>query len=158
ADGCAGETYHLTAGADASTIGEIAQLASRYFRRPLPRVLSPAEFGALEPGSSERTAIESSRAYFPYFSIGTVFDQATTCARLDPAGICVSPLREYMECLLDFATQSRWGKRPIARFDALMACPVTPPPPGGLCPALPCPAAGPRGSWSDAPTRRCSPI
>jgi long-chain acyl-CoA synthetase len=119
ADGCAGETYHLTAGADASTIGEIAQLASRYFRRPLPRVLSPAEFGALEPGSSERTAIESSRAYFPYFSIGTVFDQATTCARLDPAGICVSPLREYLECLLDFATQSRWGKRPIARFDAL---------------------------------------
>jgi thioester reductase-like protein len=117
--GDVGETYHLTAGVNASTIGEIAQLASRYFRRPLPRVLSPAEFGALEPGCSERTAIESSRAYFPYFSIGTVFDQAATCARLDPAGICVSPLREYMECLLDFATQSRWGKRPIARFDAL---------------------------------------
>jgi thioester reductase-like protein len=121
ADGCVGETYHLTAGADASTIGEIAQLASRYFRRPLPRVLTPAEFGALEPGSSQRTAIESSRAYFPYFSIRTVFDQAATCARLDPAGICVSPLGEYMERLLDFATQSRWGKRPIARFDALAA-------------------------------------
>jgi thioester reductase-like protein len=114
-----GETYHLTAGADASTIGEIAQLASRYFRRPLPRVLTPAEFGALEPGSGVRKALESSRAYFPYFSIGTVFDQAATCARLDPAGICVSPLREYMERLLDFATQSRWGKRPIARFVAL---------------------------------------
>ena len=114
-----GETYHLTAGADASTIGEIAQLASRYFRRPLPRVLTPAEFGALEPGSRVRKALESSRAYFPYFSIGTVFDQAATCARLDPAGIRVSPLGEYMERLLDFATQSRWGKRPIARFDAL---------------------------------------
>jgi thioester reductase-like protein len=121
ADGCVGETYHLTAGAYASTIGEIAQLASRYFRRPLPRVLTPAEFGALEPGSSQRTAIESSRAYFPYFSIRAVFDQAATCARLDPAGIRVSPLAEYMERLLDFATQSRWGKRPIARFDALTA-------------------------------------
>jgi thioester reductase-like protein len=37
-----GETYHLTAGPEASTIGEIAQLASRYFSRPLPKVLPPA--------------------------------------------------------------------------------------------------------------------
>ena len=38
AEGGVGETYHLTAGPDASTIAEIAELASRYFRRPLPRV------------------------------------------------------------------------------------------------------------------------
>ncbi len=44
ADGGIGQTYHLTAGADASTIAEIAQLASRYFRKPAPQVLSPAEF------------------------------------------------------------------------------------------------------------------
>ena len=118
-DGGIGETYHLTAGANASTIGEIAGLASRYFRRPLPRVLSPAEFAVFERSSTERQAIEGSRAYFPYFSIGTVFEDAATRARLEPAGIQVSPLGEYLDRLLDFATRSRWGKRPIALVDAL---------------------------------------
>jgi thioester reductase-like protein len=112
-----GETYHLTAGAQASTIGEIAMLASRYFRRPLPKVLSPAEFAALDSSA----ALEESSAYFPYFSIGAVFDDEATRARLEPAGIAVSPLREYLERLLDFATRSRWGKRPIARVEAFVA-------------------------------------
>ncbi len=118
-----GETYNLTAGANASTIGEIASLASRYFRRPLPRVLSPTDFAALERGGSSRDyrALEGSQAYFPYFAIGTVFDEARARARLDPAGIHVSPLGEYLERLLDFATRSRWGKRPIARGEALAA-------------------------------------
>jgi thioester reductase-like protein len=119
--GGVGQTYHLTAGASASTIGEIAALASRYFRRPLPRVLSPREFAALQgPGSDlQRSTLEGSQAYFPYFSVGTVFDEAATRARLEPAGIRVSPLGDYLERLLDFATRSRWGKRPIARGEAL---------------------------------------
>jgi thioester reductase-like protein len=115
--GGSGETFHLTAGVNASTIDEIAQLASRYFRRPLPKVLTPAEFAKLDQGST----LEGSSAYFPYFSIRAVFDEALTRARLDPAGISVTPLREYLERLLDFATRSRWGKRPIARGDALVS-------------------------------------
>jgi thioester reductase-like protein len=114
-----GETFHLTAGANASTMGEIAQLASRYFRKPMPIVLPPAEYAELESDSVGRSALEGSGAYFPYFSIGAVFDQAVTCARLDAAGIVVSPLGDYLERLLDFATRSRWGKRPITRFAAL---------------------------------------
>ena len=116
-----GETYHLTAGAQASTIQEIAAAASRYFKRPMPKVLSPVEFAALEgrSGGMPRSALESSSAYFPYFSVGTVFDDAAARARLAPAGIEVSPLREYLERLLDFATRSRWGKRPIGRAEAL---------------------------------------
>ena len=39
-----GATYHLTAGENASTIGELASLASRYFRRPVPQVVPPADF------------------------------------------------------------------------------------------------------------------
>jgi thioester reductase-like protein len=113
-----GETYHLTAGAQASTIGELAELASGYFRRPMPKVLPPAEFASLEQGSAQGSALEGSRAYFPYFAIGAVFDEAATRARLEPAGIHVSPLREYLDRLLDFATRSRWGKRPIARAQA----------------------------------------
>ena len=36
-DSGVGQTYHLTAGPDATTMGEIAALASRYFRRPSRR-------------------------------------------------------------------------------------------------------------------------
>jgi thioester reductase-like protein len=112
-----GETYHLTAGSSASTIGEIAQMASGYFRRPVPKVLPPDEF-EIDPDSREGQALEGSRVYFPYFSIKAVFDDAATRSRLDPAGIHVTPLRDYLERLLDFATRSRWGKRPIARAEA----------------------------------------
>jgi nucleoside-diphosphate-sugar epimerase len=114
------QTYNLTAGSSASTIGEIAGLASRYFRRPLPKVLSPTDFAA-EISPRERSALEGSSVYFPYFAIGTVFDDARARALLEPAGIRVSPLNDYLERLLDFATRSRWGKRPIARAEALLA-------------------------------------
>jgi thioester reductase-like protein len=112
------ETFHLTAGADASTIEEIAHAASRYFKRPVPTVMPPAEFAALN-GAAAGSMLEGSRAYFPYFSIGSVFDDERARARLLPAGIRVTPLRDYLDRLLDFATRSRWGKRPIGRAQAL---------------------------------------
>jgi long-chain acyl-CoA synthetase len=118
-----GATYHLAAGAQASSVGELADLASRYFHRPPPRVLSPAEFAAaeLECTAVQRTALESTQVYFPYFAAGATFDDASARACLEPSGIRASPLRDYLERLLDFATRSRWGKRPIARSDALRA-------------------------------------
>jgi thioester reductase-like protein len=119
--GGTGETYHVTAGANASTIQEIAHAASRYFKRPMPKVLTPAEFEALEGSAMPRSALEETSVYFPYFAVGTVFDNEATCARLEPAGIRASPLGEYLERLLDFATRSRWGKRPIGRAEALVA-------------------------------------
>jgi thioester reductase-like protein len=118
--GGAGETYHLTAGPNASTIAEIMSRASRYFRRPEPEVLPPAEFAALQARSvSQDSALEAGEAYFPYFSIDTVFEDEATRARLEPQGILASPLSDYLDRLLDFATRSRWGKRPIARVDAV---------------------------------------
>jgi len=114
-----GQTYHLTAGVHASTIQELASAASRYFNRPLPEVLSPAEFATRERTPAQDSALARARAYFPYFSIGTVFDNSATRAQLERAGISASPLGEYLDRLLDFATRSRWGKRPIARADAL---------------------------------------
>jgi thioester reductase-like protein len=112
------QTYHLTAGVDASTIAEIAELASGYFQQPPPRLLSPAEFASCDHGVA-RSMIEEGAMYFPYFCVGTEFDDAFTRAHLRPAGISVAPLREYMSRLLDYATWSRWGKHPIARVDAV---------------------------------------
>jgi long-chain acyl-CoA synthetase len=114
------QTYHLTAGAEASTIAEIADLASGYFNQPPPRLLSPAEFLSSDHGVA-RSMLEEGAMYFPYFSVETTFDDAFTRARLGPAGISAAPLHEYMGRLLDFAVWSRWGKRPIARVEALAA-------------------------------------
>jgi thioester reductase-like protein len=116
-----GETYHLTAGSHASSVGELVELASRYFERPPPMVLSADEFAehAKNMTGVQRSAIGQSAAYFPYFAVDTEFDNTAARARLEPAGISVSPLASYLERLLDFAIRSRWGKRPIGRAEAL---------------------------------------
>ncbi|MGZ4166129.1 MAG: SDR family oxidoreductase [Solirubrobacteraceae bacterium] len=116
-----GATYHLTAGEDASTIAELAGLASRYFRRPVPRVVPPAEFAEMTLGAAERKALEAGSEYFPYFCMEGTFDDRETRKRLEPDGITSAPLRDYVDRLLDFATRSRWGKRPISRATAYAA-------------------------------------
>jgi thioester reductase-like protein len=112
-----GQTYHLTAGSQASTMGEIVNFASGYFHRPGPKLVPPAEFASVAHGVS-RTVLEEGSVYFPYFHVAATFDDSFTRARLEPAGISVSPLRDYLGRLLDFATSARWGKRPIARAEA----------------------------------------
>lgn len=109
-----GETYHLTAGPHASTLGEICGLASRYFRRPAPKVVPPADFAATGADGDSALAV-----YFPYLALDSVFAVEATRARLEPAGIHASPLSDYLERLLDFATRSRWGKLRIGRAEAL---------------------------------------
>jgi len=117
----AGQTYHLTAGSQASSVGELVDLASRYFKRPPPQVLSATEFAeyAKTMTGVQRSALGQSAAYFPYFAVDTEFDNAAARAQLEPAGISVAPLASYLNRLLDFATRSRWGKRPIGRAEAL---------------------------------------
>jgi thioester reductase-like protein len=116
-----GNTYHLTAGANASTVAELVELASRYFKRPPPRVLAPAEFEDFmrQATGVERSVLHRSLAYFPYFALATEFDNAQARARLELADITPSPLRSYLGRLLDFAVRSRWGKSPITRSEAL---------------------------------------
>jgi thioester reductase-like protein len=118
--GGAGQTYHLTASSQASTIGEIVNLASGYFRRPGPKLVPPAEFATVAQ-SVARSVLEEGSVYFPYFHVAATFDDSFTRARLEPAGISVSPLRDYLGRLLDFATSAGWGKRPIARAEARAA-------------------------------------
>jgi thioester reductase-like protein len=118
--GDTGQTYHLTAGPQASTMGEIVNFASGYFHRPGPKLVPPAEFASVAQGVA-RSVLEEGSVYFPYFHVAATFDDSFTRARLEPAGISVSPLRDYLGRLLDFATSARWGKRPIARSEALAA-------------------------------------
>ena len=114
-----GATYHLTAGPHASTIDEIAGLASRYFRRPQVRVLPPGRVrGAAAVWRGRAVGDHRRRPVLPVFLHRSGVRSDATRARLEPAGIRAYPLGEYMERLLDFATRSRWGKRPITRVDA----------------------------------------
>jgi thioester reductase-like protein len=119
--GDSGQTYHLTAGSNASTMGEIVSIASGYFHRPGPDLVTPAEFASLAANGMPMSALAEGSAYFPYFSVAATFDDAFTRERLEPAGISASPLREYLSRLLDFATRARWGKRPIARAETRAA-------------------------------------
>jgi long-chain acyl-CoA synthetase len=116
-----GRTYHITAGEHASTVGELVEAASRYFKRPPPRVLAPGDFDTYAEGLTEiqRSMLVESSIYFPYFACATEFDNCRARARLAPAGIDASPLTAYLERLLDFATLTRWGKRPVSRVEAL---------------------------------------
>ena len=114
------QTYHLTAGTSCSTMGEIMASACSYFRRPAPQVVPPAEFIANSDAGSD-AALEAGSIYFPYFAVSAEFDNLRTRTRLSQAGIEPEPLNSYLERLLDFATRSRWGKRPIARAQAVRA-------------------------------------
>jgi thioester reductase-like protein len=118
-----GGAYHITAGEHAGTVGELVEAASRYFKRPPPKVLPPLEFAeyAKRLSGVQRSVLGESAAYFPYFCCSTEFDNCRARARLDPQGIDASPLTNYIERLLDFATRTRWGKRPVSRVEALAA-------------------------------------
>jgi long-chain acyl-CoA synthetase len=118
-----GESYHLTAGPHASSVAELVELASNYFDRPPPQVLAPQEFAEYAKNITgvQRSALGQSAIYFPYFACSTEFDNSQARARLEPAGISVWPLAAYLERLLDFATRTRWGKRPLSRLEALAA-------------------------------------
>lgn len=114
----AGRTWHLTAGEATTTIGEIASLASDYFDQPTPSLVAPDDFDLTAVEPVHQRVFAEAATYFPYFSVQTVFDNRQTRALLDPLGISASPLAEYLDRLLDFAVESRWGKRPITRAQA----------------------------------------
>ena len=114
------ETFHLTAGAKASTMGELAMLASSYFRLPLPQVVPPSEFAAIAGIPLGRRARVEPRVLpvlRDWRRVRQREDERQAAARRN-SGIAAG---DYLERLLDFATASRWGKRPIARAEALAA-------------------------------------
>jgi long-chain acyl-CoA synthetase len=123
----ASRTHLLVAGRQAATVDQLVDAASSYFGRPGPRIVDPTLFRcAIAPllrrrGGSMRAVLEHSSVYFPYFNVRTWFDDQATDALLAQQGISVTPLRDYLPRLLDFAVATRWGKRVPSRIDALSA-------------------------------------
>jgi thioester reductase-like protein len=121
-----GSTYHLTAGAEATSVGELVDLATARFGRPAPRLIAPWLYRRLvhpllvhvSRDRRRRSALERSKAFFPYFAMGVVYDDRRSRLALRAAGIKPPPLRHYFDRLVEFALAAEWGRRPIPRASA----------------------------------------
>jgi thioester reductase-like protein len=118
-----GSTYHLTAGSNATSVGELVELAAAYFRRPAPRLISPGVYRRvvhpllLQTVRDERgrRALSRSEVFFPYFEMAVTFDDRCSRVALCGTGITPPPLPGYFERLVEFALAAEWGRQSIPR-------------------------------------------
>jgi thioester reductase-like protein len=121
-----GATFHLTAGTGASTVGEVVDLATKFFRRRMPRLLDPAVYHrAVHPvllrGTQDeriRRALQRSETYFPYFAMRVSFDDRRARVALRGTAIGTPPLSSYFDRLVRYAIAAEWGRRHITRATA----------------------------------------
>jgi long-chain acyl-CoA synthetase len=148
-------TFHLTAGADASSVGELVELASVFFKRPSPRLIEPALYRRvvhplLVRGARDERyvrALRRSEAFFPYFAMGVTYDDRRARVALRGTGIESTPLRTYFDRLVEFALAADWGRREIPRVHATGA-------PGPHPTGTPAPSSARRVRSDGSPRRR----
>ena len=119
------DTYHLVAGRQATTVDRLVKLSARLFGRRAPVILPPSLYSRVvhpllmrSTGGARKRALRRSEVYFPYFASRARFDDSHARARLDPAGVRVTPVEQYFGRLLDFALDADWGRRSVGRMEA----------------------------------------
>ena len=117
-----GETFHLVAARDATTVGRLADQGAQELDRRPPRFVPHRLYRRLihplllrTGPHRRRRALARTEAFFPYFTMDVRFDDARARARLEPAGVRVSPLDAYLPRLIRFARRADWGRRPLRR-------------------------------------------
>jgi long-chain acyl-CoA synthetase len=121
-----GTTFHLTAGADASSVGELVELASDFFKRPAPRLVDPLLYRrVLHPllvrgarDERRRRSLRRTETFFPYFDMNVRYDDRRARVALRASGIEPAPLRTYFDRLVEFALAADWGRRELPRARA----------------------------------------
>lgn len=116
-------TFHLTAGASTSSVGEIVDLTTAFFDRPAPRLLDPSLYRRvvhpllLRLSQDERRlrALRRSEVFFPYFAGNTRFDERRARVVLRRSRLSPPPLSAYFKRLVEFAVAADWGKRQLPR-------------------------------------------
>jgi long-chain acyl-CoA synthetase len=98
--------FNLVAGREAPFANELVELACDRFDRPRPAVVPDGG-----PDDDEHGAV-----YMPYFDMEVVFDDARTRAALP--GLRPPRLPEFFGTLMDYAEETRWGKRSMTREEA----------------------------------------
>lgn len=137
-----GATFHLTAGAHASTVGELVELATAFFERPAPRLIEPALYRRIvhpllvrsSRDERYRRALARSEVFFPYFATRVLYDDRRSRVALCGTGIAPTPLRTYFDRLVEFALAAEWGRRPIPRARVVGAAGPRPDRPVGRTP------------------------
>jgi len=99
-------TYHLVAGDQALTAGELAAAQAELLGRPPMKLLPPGSGSRLPAG------IET---YAPYLDIRCRFDDRRARAAFAPAGFAPPPPGDYLGRLVEYARRARWGKLQVSR-------------------------------------------
>jgi thioester reductase-like protein len=118
------ETYHLVAGADATSVGRLVDLFASYLDRRPPVVIPPRLYERLvhpllvraRRGRRKR-ALEEMKVFFPYFSMRVRYGDSRTRGRLAPLGVEPPPVERYYGTLIDFALRANWGRATVPRED-----------------------------------------
>jgi thioester reductase-like protein len=103
-------TYHLVAGAQALSAGQLAGLHASLLGGPPIRFVPREQAGPLPQGAE---------SYLPYFDVRCSFDDARARHLFARAGVVKPDPREYLGRLISFARETRWGKRPLSRQAAM---------------------------------------
>jgi thioester reductase-like protein len=115
-----GKAFHLAAGLERdSTVGELTDLASEFFRVRKPPFVNPdLVLGWFRPlvdrfawGRFKRR-MQTARVYTPYLNLDLRYDTRRARAALEGTGIEVPPVRDYFSTLFRYCLDTDWGKRP----------------------------------------------
>jgi thioester reductase-like protein len=119
------ETYHLVAGPQATTVGNLVDLSAAYLDRRRPLVIPPPLYqGVVQPvlargrSAKRRRGLELMKPFLPYFAMRVFYGNQRARSRLEPAGIRVPPIEHYFDRLLDYAITTRWGRAARGRAEA----------------------------------------
>ena len=112
-------------GHESSTVGELIELATNFFRRPEPQLIDPAIYARvvhpllLRNGRDERARRRSAkRSVFPVLRHAVHFDDRRARVALRGAGI-TTPSLELLRPIDALCAASQWGRRRISRASAL---------------------------------------
>jgi long-chain acyl-CoA synthetase len=117
-------TYHLVAGAQATSVGRLIELSAQHVGQREPRVIPPGLFKRVVypvlAGTSKRRrrGLQRTRVFFPYFAMDVSYENQHARRRLEPDGIAVPPIESYFGRLVDYAKEANWGRVPVTRAEA----------------------------------------
>jgi long-chain acyl-CoA synthetase len=117
-----GRAFHLAAGLKHdSTVGELTDLASEFFRVRKPVFVNPDYvLGWFRPlvdkvmWGKTKHKLTTARVYTPYLNLRLRYDCRNANEALRGTGIEVPPVQEYFQTLFRYCIETDWGKRQAA--------------------------------------------
>ncbi len=125
-----GATFHLTAGAHTSSVGELVELASTFFERPAPRLIEPSLYRRVVHPLLVRAARDerrppgapAQRGVLPVLrGEGPLRRSSLAVWRFAGPASRPTPLHAYFDRLVEFALAADWGRRQLPRASAAVS-------------------------------------